>query len=276
MKNTLLALAMAMFLVVALAAPAIAQMTHTVAYEMDGTINFEKQAGHKCNTGAEIKQTIVGNGVMDKVQTVSMIPGRISMEDDNNWVAGATPLTVTTVWDLCAPGKYVYDDDETDVIPLDVIYGGTIPAGASPISDQIWAVQVQADPGFSGNLYQNGVAAYGPYQSNGNNDITIDYEATADDWNRFGSDTWTFGQNRYNQDVPMVGPDFVGNYFTMEQDARTSQGTQRRYISLSSPFSHAYLMEDMSVVGRSDISDALEMNNLPAGGDVPGLWWNLF
>jgi hypothetical protein len=31
------------------------------------------------------------------------------------------------------------------------------------VSKQIWAVQVSADPGFSGNLHQQFEAAYGPY-----------------------------------------------------------------------------------------------------------------
>jgi hypothetical protein len=44
-----------------------------------------------------------------------------------------------------------------------------------------------------------------------------------------------------------VGSDFVGNYFSIGQMARTSQGVVRRFIDISSPWSHAYLMEDMTV-----------------------------
>jgi hypothetical protein len=73
-----------------------------------------------------------------------------------------------------------------------------------------------------------------------------------------------------------IGADFVGVYFTMDQHARTSMGTLKRYIDISSPFTHAYLMEDMSVVGKSDVKEAFAMVNAPAGADVPGDWWKLF
>ncbi|MDW7730713.1 MAG: hypothetical protein SCJ94_12060 [Bacillota bacterium] len=274
MKRTLIAAALTVIFVMALAVPAFAQMTHTAAYQLDGTINFEKQAGHKCNTGAEIKQTITGNGVMDKVQTVNMIEGRITMEDDNNWVAGATPLTVTTVWDLCAPPKYVYTDDYAEgvfdgqAVPVGTIYGDAfanlVDSGAVEAinSNQIWAVQVQADPGFSGNLSQSGVAAYGPYGGS--------------EPGEYGADEWGWKESDAGVISIGQGEDYVGNYFDIEQHARTSQGTVRRYIDLSSPFSHAYVMENMSVVGRSDISDVLSMMSILPGSEMPGDWWNLF
>jgi len=107
-KRTLVAVALVVVFVMALAAPTFAQtITHTATYEMDGAINFKKQMGHLCNTGAEVKQTIMGSGQMDKVQTVSLVRGKITMEDANDYVAGATPLTVTTVWELCTPPKYI-------------------------------------------------------------------------------------------------------------------------------------------------------------------------
>jgi len=250
---------------------------------MEGTINLQKQAGHLCNTGAEVKQTIVGNGTMQKAQTINMIEGRIMMEDDNNWVAGATPLTVTTVWELCAPPKYVYDDsaDYADdlAVPLSALFLTGEGASQSKVVDvddtraltsQIWAVQVQADPGFSGSLYQNAVAANGPFYDA--EDRAVD--ASELDWisgNRDYSDHW-----RWNDGKMVVGSDYIGSYFDMEQHARTSQGTLRRYIDISSPFNHGYLMEDMSVVGRSDVQETFSMQNLPSGGDIVGDWWNLF
>jgi len=296
-KRTLVAVALAVVFVMALAAPALAQsIMHTATYEMDGTIDFEKQAGHFCNTGAEVQQTIMGNGVMDKVQTIDMSSGIITMDDANDWVAGATALTVTTAWKLCAPPKYTYEDEDGDdavVHPKAMYYptdnvdndepnvfapdattgvlgfqGTTVEMiadawGWDAVSDQIWAVEVQADPGFSGNLHQSGEAAYGPFQSGEAYDDEDEWNLEDNAWGWDGSDA-------------EVGPDYVGNYFTMEQHARTSQGTLRRYIDISSPFSHGYLMEDMSVVGRSDITEAFVMANLPAGADVPGLWWDLF
>ena len=79
MKRTI-ALVLAVALVLAFAAPVLAQsLFHSATYEMDGTIALKKQMGHLCNTGASIKQTIAGNGVMDKVQTVSQVKGIIYM-----------------------------------------------------------------------------------------------------------------------------------------------------------------------------------------------------
>ncbi len=301
MKRTI-ALALAVALVLAFAAPVLAQsITHSATYEMDGTITMKKQMGHLCNTGAEIKQTIAGNGVMSKVQTVSMIPGRITMDDANDYVAGATSLTVTTVWELCTPPKYIYDDGTYEGIVhpayLYPMAGGAtstpriwagVPNGAlaegvwnggynvseivdfnefEAVSDQIWAVQVAADPGFSGNLSQSGVAAYGRFD--GTDYFNID-DDTFDD---VADDSWGWENDDWGV---VIGADFVGDYFTMNQNARTSQGTLKRYISVSSPWSHGYLMEDMSVVGKSDITEAFALANLPAGADIPGLWYDLF
>ena len=289
MKRTLVAVALVVVFVMALAAPALAQsMMHTASYEMDGTIDFKKQAGHLCNTGAQVRQTIYGNGVMSKVQTVSMERGLITMDDANDWVAGATALTVTTTWELCAPPKFTYDAGlEVDYIPnpLELYHGGLAQGvdlpwhfgfapgspwdlaekyGFEAVSKQIWAVQVQADPGFSGNLHQSGEAAYGPFEYG----AVLDAD---DNWDGEFDNTWGWD----GTDV-VVGPDYVGNYFTMEQHARTSQGTLKRYIDISSPWSHAYLMEDMSVVGKSDITEVFAMGNLPKGADITGLWWDLF
>ncbi len=296
MKKTIVAVALAVVFVMALAVPAFAQMTHGVTYEMEGVIDFRKQAGHACNTGAVHKQTIVGSGEMSKQQSIVMIPGRLTMEDNNDYVAGETALTVTSVIELCAPPKYTYDDADgnTAIVhpaamyrnlnqpylftPLDA--GGVV--GFNPttenydmtptygdwdaVSDQIWAVQVQADPGFSGNLHQDFEAAYGPYD--GGNWLVDDEDWTPADI-RWG---W---EDTGNVDI-IRGDDYVGNYFNIDQHARTSMGEVKRYISISSPFSHAYLMEDMSVVGKSDIQEAFSMRNIAAGADVPGLWWDLF
>ncbi len=348
MKRTLVAVALVIVFVMALAAPAFAQMiTHSATYQMDGVINFKKQMGHLCNTGAEIKQTIMGSGQMDKVQTVSMVAGKITMKDTNDGVAGATPLTVTTVWELCAPAKnewssadYVYSDEtglwytaDSDEGVVDAVTGYelgwegyglkdllmdyavltgdavllgnvrnalTLPAlraiaqglgrdfttiypawdaayrtlSLEPLTDQIWAVQVQADPGYSLNVHQDGAAAHGPYGGI----VVGEYDDWVEltDWTTKGtakdSDEWKW----FTLDGAKVGPDYVGNYFTMNQHARTSMGTLKRYIDISSPFSHGYLMEDMSVVGKSDVKEAFGMGNLPAGADVPGDWWSLF
>jgi hypothetical protein len=299
-KRTLVAVALVVVFVMALAAPAFAQaITHSATYEMDGAINFQKQMGHLCNTGAEVLQTIMGSGQMDKVQTVSMVSGKITMQDANDGVAGATPLTVTTVWELCTPPKYIYDDGTYDgVVHPAYLYpqgaGNTTPriwagmpgevrgVGAwdgydvaelvdysefDAVSEQIWAVQVQADPGYSINVHQDGVAAYGRFDG-------TDY-FNEDDGTEGDVDDASWGWEDNGWDV-VVGDDYVGDYFIMDQHARTSMGTLKRYIDISSPWSHGYLYEDMSVVGKSDVQEAFALNNLPAGADVPGDWWKLF
>ncbi len=306
MKRTLVAVALVIVFVMALAAPAFAQaITHSATYEMDGVINFKKQIGHLCNTGAEVKQTIMGSGQMDKVQTVSLVRGKVTMKDTNDGVAGATPLTVTTVWELCTPPKMIYDNDTYDgVVHPNYLYSGFgandttprlwvggLPFGSAAnlargawngydwqervdfdefeaVSEQIWAVQVQADPGYSVSVHQDGVAAYGRYDGNGGSFGDLDALDDLDD------ESWGW-ENDAMSDV-VVGPDYVGDYFTMTQHARTSMGTLKRYIDISSPWSHGYLMEDMSVKGKSDVKEAFALVNLPAGADVPGDWWKLF
>ena len=311
MKRTFVAVALAVVFVLALAAPAMAQaIFHTATYEMDGVIDFKKQAGHWCNTGAEIKQVIAGSGVMDKVQTITQVKGKITMDDTNDWVAGATPLTVTTVWKLCTPPKYTYNDsDETygyDVpVGIESIYNWDkasfdMPAqwnggdgnpiagsmagythamladmnGWDAVSDQYWAVQVQADPGFSGNIHQKGEAAYGAFWTDGLGPFAQDDGWNEGGWSQKGAWRWSFDRDGYI--VPQVGANYVGDYFNMEQMARTSQGTLKRHIDISSPWSHGYLYEDMSVVGKSQITEAFKLGNLPAGKDVPKDWWLLF
>lgn len=298
MKRTLVAVALAVIFVLALAAPAVA-MFHTATYEMDGTIALKKQAGHACNTGGVLKQTIAGNGVMDKVMTVTMVPGKLTVSDTNDWVAGATSLTVTSVWELCTPPKYTYDDGtyEAPVSIMSMYSTHSMPAyftgvgghmtyngmtmgtlaaanGWDALTDQIWAVQVAADPGFSGNLHQDGEAAYGSYWGNATAVHAFDalWQSTVYD----NSGKWRWELDEDGVKGVSIGADFVGDYFNMSQMARTSQGTLKRYIDISSPWSHAYLMEDMSVVGKSEITEAFSMPNIAAGADVPGLWYDLF
>jgi Holliday junction resolvasome RuvABC endonuclease subunit len=316
-KRTFVAVVLAVVFVLALAAPALAQVVfHTATYEMEGVIDFKKQAGHYCNTGAEFKQTISGSGKMDKVQTVTMVKGKITMDDKNDWVAGATPLTVTSVWKLCTPPKYTYYDADPDIfhggdgtwgfdIPVSIasIYHPTynMPAYWSPlsfddphakaqlgytheqlaavfgwdaVSEQYWAVQVQADPGFSGNIHQKGEAAYGPFWG------ADGVQAFDDSWREGGvfksNNKWRWALDRDGYIFPQTGKNYVGDYFNMEQMARTSQGTLKRYIDISSPWSGGYLHEDMSVVGKSMVAEAFKLVNLPAGADIPGDWWRLF
>ncbi len=51
----------------------------------------------------------------------------------------------------------------------------------------------------------------------------------------------------------------------INQSASTSGGTVKRYIDISSPFSGAYLFEDMSVVGKATITESFTMDNMSPG-----------
>lgn len=248
MKKNLVAAALAVALVIALGAPALAQIDHSATYKLDATsIGFRKQAGHWCNTGAEIKQIINGSGVLDKTQVISMSTGSISMNDINDGVAGATALTITTVWRLCDPPKYTYDAglavpyvpsaDELYSLPYaqepnkpwdspefgyihNTPYDMADAYGFAALTDQIWAVQVQADPDFAINVHQDGASG-----------------------------------------------------FVMEQMAHTLQGTHRRHIDISNLFNHAYMYEDTVLVGRSRVKDIFAMHDLPNGEDIDDMWW---
>jgi len=286
-KRTLIALSVALVFVLAITAPVFAQdMSHTVEYNLNGTIDLEKTVGHFCNTGAEMKQTIKGAGTMTKVSDIYMKEGFVTVEDSNDFVAAATSsLTVTTAIKLCAPPKYVFGEEadgfgeEGEVVPVvgprwDAIYRADGTNFDDPefdaLTQQIWAVQVSADPGFSGRVDTNFTAASGPYGG-------LDDEAAEAEDADFADDE--FGWYRDDSDEPWslwVGEDFVGQYFMIDQFARTSQGTTKRYIDISSPFSHAFLHEDMTVVGRAEVRESFEMMNIAEGSEASVDWWNLF
>ncbi len=112
-------------------------------------------------------------------------------------------------------------------------------SGYEPLTEQIWAVSVEADPGHTGSLGMKFEAAYGD-------------PATKDD------------------------DDYVGNYFNIDQHAYTSSGVTKRQIDISSPESHGYLSENMTVVGMSDVRESFSMKNYKAELDTVVNWWYLF
>jgi hypothetical protein len=78
MKNAVAIVLTVMFLMAA-AAPVFAQdITWSTTYEVDGSINLKKQVGHYCNTGAEMKQTIEGEGRLTKVMDSVQVAGKIT------------------------------------------------------------------------------------------------------------------------------------------------------------------------------------------------------
>jgi len=345
----ILAVTLAVVFVLAFAAPVFAQanMTHNAVYKMDGSIDLEKQVGHLCNTGAEMKQTIKGEGVMDKVMDVAMQRWKVTVSDQNDWVTAEDAvrnLTVTSVIELCAPPKYEFTATEyaygldgwgTAVVDDGVLspafgyhglnwsdtyhwghrHGGSGSVTAmladwiglteaqllanfsaaeieelreayaaavgyefwelDPVSRQIWAAQVEADPGFSGNLHQGFEAAYGPYEGWMGDGPAYAFMGDSEE-DAVHRDAFGFRVGAGNYVTVVRGDDYVGNYFNIDQMARTSMGTVRRFIDVSSPWSHAYLYEDMEVVGMAEIEESFAMNNIGPGEEAVPEWWELF
>ncbi len=301
MKKTL-AVVVAIVFVLSFAAPVFAEMDHYAEYDLDGTIDLEKQVGHLCNTGAEMKQTIDGEGEITKVMDTNQVAGVITVDDQQDWVTAedaVNNLTVTSAIELCAPPKTVYekeDDDWDDTpIPAEALYVldqespdlGAIGEAIDLVdaddgdntleglTDQIWAVQVEADPGFSGGLEQDFEAAYGPYADAQDYWYGEGSDEPADAfW--FEDDDGNVATDFDEIDSVAKGDDYVGNYFNIDQFARTSQGTTQRYIDISSPWSGAYLSEDMSVTGAAEIDESFEMDNLEPGDEAVPDWGDLF
>jgi len=299
---------------------------HNADYITDGSIDLSKQAGHLCNTGAEMKQEITGEGSLGKQMEILMIEGKIVVDDSNKFetAAGATRnLAVTSAIKLCAPPKQLYNisdirsfffpytlydeawlymygpeydshgllrllhkdnvflphtiiHEQTDTLYYGPYYTGDVvnpllePEGldeewAKNVSDQVWAASVTADPGHQGQLEMDFEAAYGPYGGFYSN--AADGADDPDSW-------WvsTDGKGIF----PVVGSDYVGNYFTIDQHLSSTDGTSKRYIDISSPWSHAYVYEDMELHGFADIREEFEMKNLPAGQDLDPDWWKVF
>jgi len=324
-KRTLVAATLTVVFVLALATPAFA-MTHTADYEWDGSVDMERQVGHFCNTGAEQKVAISGEGKMERVSTATMAKGKLTVDEASDFVTAedaAENLSVTSVIELCAPPKteytttdYVYgdevgwqdmvsdsgvvdtrdlfdgvdtstleeqllaltedpderaeiiaaDEDELKVMARDELDGNYDVTELDELTQQLWAVQVEANPGYSGNVHQEFEAAYGDT-----------YAGTVDEAEELFTDQWGFTPAA-NHDgyAPVRGTDYVGNYFQIDQMARTSDGELKRFIDISEPFDGAYLMEDFEVTGEVDIEEAFNMVNVAAGEEVEVVWYDLF
>ncbi|OPL14654.1 MAG: hypothetical protein AVO34_05820 [Firmicutes bacterium ML8_F2] len=108
-----------------------------------------------------------------------------------------------------------------------------------PVSDQVWAIDIFSDPGSEGSL-------------------AMDYEAANGSFD-----------DRDDED-------YAGNYFNIEQQVSVTSGETKRYIDISSPDSHGYLMEDMTVTGRTDIVERFSMENMTQEPKTSHGWWDLF
>jgi len=356
MRFTAILLIVALLLIITFAGPAFAQdMTHSVQYDLDGLINIKKQVGHFCNTGAEMKQIIEGEGSMAKLTDAVLVKGKVTVTDENDWVTApdaVVNLTVTSAIKLCAPPKMLVDGDQeiqlgndelmniefegpmgiiarllgidSLEVPLgdEVVWTANDGAVVSPyhpavlaglleveeLTRQIWATSVSADPGFAGSLHTSFEAANGPYEDhyqwsdeypedwanfmpierpggrwgslydrlvallNAGMPLTMEELVLAYSGEDGAEDSWW-----YNEDGEVViGDEFVGSYFTIEQYALTTQGTMKRFIDISSPWSHGLFYEDMVVTGYSEVSESLFMDNLKPGEETLATWWELF
>ncbi len=180
------------------------------------------------------------------------------------------------------------DDHDGMTVPVEWLYGAQASPGESinvfglefepgnfeALTDQIWAAWVEADPFFSAGLEQNFEAAYGPFalhhgeQARGVN--------LAESWWFVDASGDPVIEPHRNYGT-IVGTDsgdyYVGNFFDIYQFARTTGGELRRYIDISSPWSGAYIHEDMSVIGEAEIFEPFTMLNLPPGEEAFPSWW---
>lgn len=135
------------------------------------------------------------------------------------------------------------------------------------LTDQIWAAEVEAEPGETGMLSQDFKAAYGNTYAGlvgAKGDLT--------------GNQWGFIEDEDLHDgyTPVRGKDYVGNFFHIDQYAMTTGGTLRRFIDISSPFYGSYLHEDFEVTGEAEVKETFEMNNIEPGKDIDVLWHDLF
>ncbi len=134
------------------------------------------------------------------------------------------------------------------------------------VSEQIWAVEIEAEPGESGSLEQEFEAAEGPYDP--------DLKAGVSD--EVKDDAYGFDYDEEGRLEVAKGDQYVGSYFEIEQKASTTGGTTKRFIDISSPWTGAYLYEDMAVEGSASIEEAFEMENLAPGETAIPTWDDLF
>lgn len=66
---------------------------------------------------------------------------------------------------------------------------------------------------------------------------------------------------------------FTGDFFSINQKASTSSGEVKRYINMSSPWSGAYLYEDMHVTGRVAVEENFSMYNLYPAKMIDTGWY---
>jgi hypothetical protein len=150
----------------------------------------------------------------------------------------------------------------------------------SALSDQVWAVSLETEPGGQGRFNQEIEAAYGSYTglTAGGSAADSEYSEASNGWWFVDRQNRPLGGLLVTVDGRAVnsGGDFVGDYFTLDQFASNTGGLSRRYISISSPWSLGYIEEDVQVVGSLVVRDTFMMDNREQGWDLQHGWRELF
>jgi hypothetical protein len=266
---------------------------HTMMFEIGGRITIDREIGQACKTGAVKNTTVRGYGEMTKYEKIKIAQNIMTVDEISDWEVPAFAiegLTVTTTIRLCnrpmAVVAEVYKiDDDTELEVGDVIniyhplvVDGTIKVAR--MTNQIWATSVMTNPDHTGSYHADFIAAYGPGP----------YEKMYGIEDKYGNIyfpdeefIWTYDPivTYFNRDHRNYGYErgdyYVGNYFNIEQYAATTQGELRRYISISEPFENTLLKEELTVIGRASVREALKMHNLKGGPKAVTLaWYELF
>jgi hypothetical protein len=289
-------------LLIAISAQVTAQdetrFDHTFRYEIGGRISIEREIGQACQTGAVKSTSVQGFGEMQKYENIRIAKNIMQVEEVSDWsvpTSALSGLTVTTTIRLCnrpmTAAKQVYGEwvpgalfdtrlQVGDIINVydPLVVDGTIQVGA--LTRQLWATAVSTNPGHSGSYHSDFIAAYGPgpyermygyvdqfgFRHFYDEEFMWEYDPNVDYFNRNHK---LFGYKR--------GKYYVGNYFSIEQFASTTEGSMKRFISISNPFENAFLEEEMSVIGSASVREALKLNNLTRGTrGITLAWYELF
>lgn len=133
-----------MLIILILTVTAFAQdgMIHEAHYYMDGIIDFRQQVGDEQGTGALRRQTIDGEGEMDKTLGTVQVAGKTTVEDVQDWTTSVDAmqnLTVTSAIELCAPGMQEFTTTKYEMVADDEIF---VPEGMFLLEGHINPTQV--------------------------------------------------------------------------------------------------------------------------------------
>ena len=164
----------------------------------------------------------------------------------------AITFVLTVSFSINSPGKFFIGPESS--------YHGLVNAAPAKF-DTLQKIDLSANLNALNNLNQNEIknnpadgideyrAVYNP----------VDYKQseTTNNYNR--AENNSPGNNNQTKDNQGSG---------IEQTASTSQGTVKRHIDVSSPWSGAYVYEDMVVEGMAEIRDHFRMDNLRPGSEA--------